>query len=131
MQIPGFSTDQSIVKKKVAEDELRQMMSSPLVDQVMAMGVSTEKIEQALKKKLETTGCGFKNAHELAQAADESPSTSASCSATAGARPIRDEEMPEQPPAAAAAGSSEAAPDEDGKSPLFEKLLNLLTLFVF
>merc|ERR1712223_477309 len=64
--VPVVSRDRS--RNTVSEDELQKMMSSPLVNQVLAMGIDSTKIKIALKKKMQETGSGFEFANDLVEA---------------------------------------------------------------
>ena len=75
-QLPPVPSPPKPLDGQVLEDRLRTMMSSPLVDQVLAMGLEISRIQSALEKKLKQSGCGYKNAHDLAEAAFKEPSSS-------------------------------------------------------
>jgi len=64
--VPIVSRDRS--RNTVSEDELQKMMSSPLVNQVLAMGIDSSKVKLALKRRIQETGSGFKFANELVEA---------------------------------------------------------------
>lgn len=55
-------------RNTIGEDQLQQMMSSPLVHQVLAMGIDPTKVKKALKQRIQETGSGFKFASELVEA---------------------------------------------------------------
>ena len=57
------------VEMSIKEDQLRNMMSSMLVNQVLEMGLAYDSIQAALEKKLRSSGTGYKSARELADAA--------------------------------------------------------------
>merc|ERR1712242_643286 len=108
-ELPGVESMPEPVEMSIKEDQLRNMMSSMLVNQVLEMGLAYDSIQAALEKKLRSSGTGYKSARELADAAmkegtassegpqeqtssqqltstkraapnDEKPSTSGSCS---------------------------------------------------
>jgi len=64
--VPVVSRDRS--RNAVSETELQQMMSSPLVHQVLAMGIDSTRVKKALKQRIQETGSGFKFASELVEA---------------------------------------------------------------
>jgi len=64
--VPVVSRDRS--RSAVSEVELHKMMSSPLVHQVLAMGVDSTRVKKALKQRIQETGSGFKFVNELVEA---------------------------------------------------------------
>jgi len=68
-ELPGAEIMPEAVELSVKEDQLRNMMSSMLVNQVLEMGVAYAPVEAALEKKLRMSGCGYKSAGELFDAA--------------------------------------------------------------
>merc|ERR1712242_80357 len=125
-ELPGVESMPEPVEMSIKEDQLRNMMSSMLVNQVLEMGLAYDSIQAALEKKLRSSGTGYKSARELADAAmkegtapsegpqeqtssqqlsltkraapnDEKPSTSGSCSGGASHNP-RPTNSPKQGP---------------------------------
>lgn len=84
-ELPGVEAMPEPVEMSVKEDQLRNMMSSMLVNQVVEMGITLDRIQSALEKKLRSSGCGYKSARELADAAmkelpEVAPPLTTSCS---------------------------------------------------
>jgi len=68
-ELPGVESMPEPVEMSIKEDQLRNMMSSMLVNQVLEMGLAYDSIQAALEKKLRSSGTGYKSARELADAA--------------------------------------------------------------
>ena len=77
------------------------MMSSPLVNQVLAMGIDSTKIKMALKKRMQETGSGFKFANDLVEAtmllAQETQTTNQGASQIPAALSLITQSLPSQP----------------------------------
>ena len=77
------------------------MMSSPLVNQVLAMGIDSTKVKMALKKRIQETGSGFKFANDLVEAtmllAQESQTTNQGASQIPAALSLITQSLPSQP----------------------------------
>jgi len=111
----AISAASSVARVHVDEDNLRKMLSSPLVDQVVAMGIPLDKIRSALQKKIQASGTGYKNAHDLAEAAIKEPSSSSSSSnssddVTSGANATNDDVTSSPMPSSSTAASATIEP---------------------
>merc|ERR1719245_1653860 len=85
----------------VTDRATQKMMSSPLVNQVIAMGIDSTKIKMALKKRIQETGSGFKFANDLVEAtmlqAQEVPTTNQGASQIPAALSLITQSLPSQP----------------------------------
>jgi len=111
-ELPGAEIMPETVELSVKEDQLRNMMSSMLVNQVLEMGVAYATVQAALEKKLRTSGCGYKSAGELFDAAIKERSSSTASKPN----PTTTSKAPTAPTAAASSSSLPAAAADETPS---------------